>query len=423
MPRTARLMQVLLTLGLLLAVALPARAVPPSTRPAAAAPKVAIIVGPTGPVITPQYLELAELAAAAAERGGATVARAYSPDATPERVLAAVAGANIVVYFGHGTGFPNPYSEVAHPDSINGWALQGPKANGSHADGLADGTMRYYGESWLLANARPAPGFVMIYSNACYAPGASEGGLPPPSQEEALAHVANYSRPAFALGASAYFATDFFGGAATLIDALLAPPSASYGDIFKADPQFEASALTVLAHPSVTKAQVWLHRSAYFGGKLDYWYAFAGWPDRAFGASAPEGQVAGGTSLGARPPAVVGEASSYPFTRGMEGQPTVALPIALGGKATLSVNGWVAVCGDRCAVLPIVDSCPCYWGTPDQRVINLSHSAWQLISDAPLAEGLIPVRLYLGGKIPSGEAPSPSLLRTAVLAPTNQTAP
>ena len=36
------------------------------------------------------------------------MARAYSPDATAEKVLAAVEGATIVVYLGHGIGFPNP---------------------------------------------------------------------------------------------------------------------------------------------------------------------------------------------------------------------------------------------------------------------------------------------------------------------------
>jgi len=64
---------------------------------AAAAPtKVAIIVGPVGS-LTPTYLALAELAAAEASRGGATVARAYSPNATPAAVLAAVKDANIVI--------------------------------------------------------------------------------------------------------------------------------------------------------------------------------------------------------------------------------------------------------------------------------------------------------------------------------------
>jgi hypothetical protein len=70
--------------------------------------KVAIIVGPVGEELTPVYISLGVAAAVAAETRGATVARAYSPDASAENVLAAVEGANIVVYLGHGVGTPNP---------------------------------------------------------------------------------------------------------------------------------------------------------------------------------------------------------------------------------------------------------------------------------------------------------------------------
>ena len=73
----------------------------------------------------------------------------------------------------------------------------------------------------------------MIYSNACHAPGASEGTQPPPTEDEALAHVANYSRPVLAMGASAYFATDFDGGAASIVSRLLASPAVSYGEVFE----------------------------------------------------------------------------------------------------------------------------------------------------------------------------------------------
>jgi hypothetical protein len=94
---------------------------------------------------------------------------------------------------------------------------------------------------------------------------------------------------------------------------------------------------------------------------------------------------------------VRGIGSNYPGTAGWMGEASVALPGALGGRYTGSVNGEVIVCADRCVTLPVVDWCECFWGTDDQRLVDLSHSAWTLVSDAPLAEGLIEVTVILDG--------------------------
>jgi hypothetical protein len=94
-------------------------------------------------------------------------------------------------------------------------------------------------------------------------------------------------------------------------------------------------------------------------------------------------------------PEIVGIGSNYPGTAGWMGEATVALPGDLGGAYTGEVNGHVTVCADRCARLPVVDWCECYWGTADQRVVDLSHPAWALISNVPLATGLIEVRVIL----------------------------
>ena len=249
---------------------------------------MAIIVGPVGEELTPVYISLADAAATAAETRGAVVATAYSPEADAEAVLAAVEGANIVIYLGHGVGTPNPYSEHGQRRDHERLGPQRTGADGvSHADTFADGSLAYYGEAWIAEHARPAPGWVMIYSNACYAPGASEGFDEPADEQTAAERVSAYSRaPLAELGASAYFATDFYAGAAHLVGTLLDQPNLPYAEVFASEPNFSADGLTRLRHASIEGAETWLHRSAYFEGKVDYWYAFAG---------DPAGSLAGGS--------------------------------------------------------------------------------------------------------------------------------
>ncbi len=385
-----------------LGLATPARSVTPV--------KVAVIVGPVGDELTPVYISLAEAAAVAAETRGATVARAYSPDASAENVLAAVQDANIVVYLGHGVGTPNPYAERPDPATTNGWGLNGPSATGSHADSWRDGTLAYYGEAWIAKHAKPAPGWVMIYSNACYAPGASEGFDTLATEEVAAQRVSAYSRaPLAEMGASAYFATDYYEGAAHLVGTLIDGPTRAYGEVFATEPRFVADGLTKLPHASIVGAESWLHRSAYFDGKVDYWYAFAGDPNASLGGGsnlrAPVAVAPAAPSLVAVDGLVTGMASSYGESAGWEGQATVALPLELGGGIPAGEPSQVLVCADRCVSMPVVDSCPCYVGSSDQRVANLSHEAWRQVTEVPLAEGLLRVEIHLSPVAPARDRP------------------
>jgi hypothetical protein len=94
-------------------------------------------------------------------------------------------------------------------------------------------------------------------------------------------------------------------------------------------------------------------------------------------------------------PVISGTASNYTGTAGFGDAAMVALPGALGGRYTGAVVGHVTVCGDRCVQLPVVDWCDCYWGTSDQRVVDLSPAAWAAVSDSPTSAGLITVRVLL----------------------------
>jgi len=237
---------------------------------AAATQKVAIIVGPTA-ISTSSYVPYADQIAATASAAGATVVKAYCANATPAKVLAAVQGANIIVYLGHGNGFPNPYSATLDPNSVNGWGL----AKG--LTGCTDTNLKYYGEAWIKANAHPAAGFNMIYSNACYTPGAGE--TRGATEATAKARVGYYSRTVLGMGARAYFASDMWQGSAKLVDLILRNPGMTYGNIFKAGNGFNATALRTFTHPNLgAPDQVWIQKTTASSLGTDYWYAFAGNP-------------------------------------------------------------------------------------------------------------------------------------------------
>ena len=273
----------------------------PGTAPgpvAAAGPKVAIIVGPVGNM-TNGYRTAADRVATAATAAGATVAKAYSPNATWSKVLAAVAGANVVVYFGHGNGYPNPYTVgTEYTDRVNGWGLNRTTGNGDADDWSS--SLVYCGEKALLGTLsssdgaaqrqycsggpiRPAAGFTMVYAQAHYAPGFGERydeDDPLTTLNEARDRVANYSTPILRLGGT--FIATAYGDAHEIVGRVLAGGS-TYGDLFRAGRGYSASTLTDTAHPDVAGMRTWVQRTVthmHFGDP-DYWYAFAGDPTRS----------------------------------------------------------------------------------------------------------------------------------------------
>ena len=206
-------------------------------------------------------------------------------------------GANTIVYFGHGNGFPNRYTTAEWTDRTNGWGLNRTTTHGDRDDWSK--SLVYCGQKALLGHIgasdgsaqrrycrggpiRPAPGFVMIYGQAHYAPGFGERyrrSDPRSTLSQARGRVRNYSYPVLKLGASAYFGTAY-GDAHRLVARMLAHPRRSFGWAFKQGTGFARNALRSSAHPDLN-ARIWVQKTVIKGfhfGQADYWYAFAGRP-------------------------------------------------------------------------------------------------------------------------------------------------
>ena len=111
-------------------------------RSAAAAgdPKVVIIVGATHGA-TAGYRADADRAYAEAIKYTSNVVKVYSPNATWAKVKAAVVGASVVIYMGHGNGWPSPYTYDPTYTTKDGFGLNA-------TCGAGDYNNKYYGEPY-----------------------------------------------------------------------------------------------------------------------------------------------------------------------------------------------------------------------------------------------------------------------------------
>jgi flagellar hook assembly protein FlgD len=158
--------------------------------------KAVIIVGPTGS-LTSQNLTDGEAMARSAEAQGMDVRRVFHPKATWERVLANIQGASLVVYMGHGNGWPSPYGSFQEKTK-NGFGLN-PYDGGSAANHT------YYGGNPIRNNIKLAPNAVVILVHLCYASGNAEPGMAIPSADIARQRVDNFAAAFLAVGARAVF--------------------------------------------------------------------------------------------------------------------------------------------------------------------------------------------------------------------------
>ena len=225
-----------------------------ATARAATTLRAVIIVGPTGGS-TATYKADADAVAAAAVAAGMSVTKIYTPNATWADVSAALPGANLVYFAGHGNGFPDPYLGYLQPQSNDGFGLD----PGSCSSGTDCPT--YYGEQYI-APLKLAPNALVLLNHLCYAPGGSEAGRPVPTLAVAEQRVDNFAAGFLAAGAGAVFADDssamdqlvnllFSSASTTTVNQLFEQVGfAGVSDVQVASTRTPGAALRLDPHPS-----------------------------------------------------------------------------------------------------------------------------------------------------------------------------
>ncbi|TMD27811.1 MAG: hypothetical protein E6I94_09250, partial [Chloroflexi bacterium] len=170
---------------------------PTAVAAAALNPKVVVIAGPVG-ALNGHYRADADAIAATARKYTSNVVLIKTPRATWSRVRPALQGASIVVYLGHGNGWPSIYAPW-QPYTKDGLGLD-PETG---ADGSAH---VYYGEYYLARDVRLAPNAIVLLNHLCYASGNTSDGLPIGTLSDSKQRVDNYGAGFIAAGARAVIA-------------------------------------------------------------------------------------------------------------------------------------------------------------------------------------------------------------------------
>ena len=164
---------------------------------AAASMKVVVVVGPAGSS-TSKYITSAKRYASQARSYGAKVIEIYSPNATWSKVKSAAQGANVLIYLGHGNGYPSPYGPF-NPKSKDGLGLNASAGHGHN-------NVKYYGEWYIKTYINLAPNAVVILNRLCYASGNNEWGAGNPTKAVAIKRVDNFAAGFLRANARAVFA-------------------------------------------------------------------------------------------------------------------------------------------------------------------------------------------------------------------------
>jgi hypothetical protein len=189
--------------------------------------KVVVVVGPVGSQ-TSYFKDTANTIASTARSYGANVVKIYTPYATWSRVRQAAYGANVLIYVGHGNGWPSPYKP------FQTYTKDGMGLNARSGGSNGSSNLKYWGERYIAADLHLATNSVVILMRLCYASGNSEPGRANPTKDVAKARVDNYGAGFLRSGARAVFAQGL--GKAAYIFRGLYSTNKSIKEIFWSDP-------------------------------------------------------------------------------------------------------------------------------------------------------------------------------------------
>ncbi len=187
-------------------------------------PKAVLVVGPVDPpehTTTKSYIAWADRLATIMERNGMQVVKVYWPYSTWENVRAAIGGASVIVYKGHGFGLGDiPADTTELYGSLNGFCLVDP----TDPPGARLGT-----QDMLVTTNRLASNAIGFFF-CCYCGGGSASDPTPVAEGLARRRIEAYASTVMRMGGGGYFAsvneesilTDFFSH-----------PDKSLGDIYK----------------------------------------------------------------------------------------------------------------------------------------------------------------------------------------------
>jgi basic membrane lipoprotein Med (substrate-binding protein (PBP1-ABC) superfamily) len=212
--------------GVLAALVLAGTTTATAPQANAASYKVVIVVGPTGSA-TDNYRNSANKLADTARSYGANVVKVYSPYATWSRVQDAAHNANVLVYLGHGNGWPSPYAPFSET-SKDGMGLNASAGNGNS-------NTKYFGE-FYMAKLDLAPNAVVLLNRLCYASGNNEWGAGNPTKDTAIKRVDNYGYGFLKAGAKGVFASGITSVSYVLKGLFRASAGTTLAKVFWSDP-------------------------------------------------------------------------------------------------------------------------------------------------------------------------------------------